>query len=499
MIGRLAAALGRGMGWGSGGLDAGQSERRLKGFVAARQHVNTLVQASGSTVLARARYLARNNGYAANAVQCFASAAVGYGIKPAGALAARQKAWSSWVDRADHEGVSDFYGIQYRAATELFIAGECFALRRIAAGEDGAPELRIQLLPAEMLDQTYTMTADPAAVIRQGIEFDIAGHRVAYHFWREHPGDATEPASGERVRIPARDVIHVFDPAEAGQLRGLPRLTPAIVKLWLLDVYDDAELDRKKTAAMFAAFITRPVTDDGSPLTAVTAARDDPSVGVTGLEPGTMQFLEPGEEMTFSTPADVGGSYEPFQYRTLVQVCAALGLPYAGVTGDVLKANYSNMRAALIEARRRMDRLQHGILVFQLCRTVWRWWTEVDILAGRLAAPGYASDPSRWLQAKWIPPRNDWIDPYKDRQAELLAVRAGFTTLERVIEAEGYDLAETLSDIARVNRTLDELGLVLDSDPRKVNRAGVTQAVPEGSMLPDPVIDDAGGPGQEAA
>ncbi|WP_412842375.1 phage portal protein, partial [Cereibacter sphaeroides] len=40
------------------------------------------------------------------------------------------------------------------------------------------------------------------------------------------------------------------------QLRGVSRFAPAIVKLFLLDQYDDAELDRKKVAAMYAMFIT---------------------------------------------------------------------------------------------------------------------------------------------------------------------------------------------------------------------------------------------------
>jgi capsid protein len=35
-----------------------------------------------------------------------------------------------------------------------------------------------------------------------------------------------------------------------------------MVRLWLLDQYDDAELDRKKVAAMFAGFVTRPGPDD---------------------------------------------------------------------------------------------------------------------------------------------------------------------------------------------------------------------------------------------
>jgi hypothetical protein len=36
-----------------------------------------------------------------------------------------------------------------------------------------------------------------------------------------------------------------------------------------------------------------------------------------------MQLLLPGEDIKFSDPADVGGSYEAFQYRTLLACCSA--------------------------------------------------------------------------------------------------------------------------------------------------------------------------------
>lgn len=509
MLAGLGRATRRLMGWGAGswdggGLDAAQGHRRLKGFVAARQHVNSLVQSSGQTTLARARYLDRNNGYAGNAKQCFVAAAVGAGIKPAWRAGKDQPRkeiqarFKAWTDTADLEGVTDYYGLQARVAGELFVAGEAFVRRVMIAAEDGFPSLCLQVLPSEMLDPTYTTELANGHRVRQGIEFDANGVRAAYHFWKEHPGDSTQTPSGERVRIAASEILHVIDPIEAGQIRGLPRLTAAIVKLWLLDVYDDAELDRKKTAAMYAGFITSQPSPDGAPSAGV-APSDEPGIGIAGLEPGTMQMLEPGEDVKFSAPADVGSSYEPFQYRTLVQICAAAGLPYAGVTGDVLRANYSNMRAALIEAQRRIERLQHGVLIFQLCRPVARWWFEADLLAGCIEAPGYVDDPSSWLDITHIPPRVEWIDPYKDRNAELLAVRAGFLSLPRVIESSGFDTDEVLDEIAACNAKIDALGLVLDSDPRKVSRAGLTQARPGDTALPSPNIDEDRETTQEAA
>ena len=62
--------------------------------------------------------------------------------------------------------------------------------------------------------------------------------------------------------MPAREVLHVYRPIDAGQIRGLPHVAPAMVRLFLLDQYDDAELDRKKTAAMFAGFITKTAPEE---------------------------------------------------------------------------------------------------------------------------------------------------------------------------------------------------------------------------------------------
>ncbi len=62
-------------------------------------------------------------------------------------------------------------------------------------------------------------------------------------------------ASTEIVRVAADSVLHRFRPLRAGQLRRQPCLTQRLIKLYKLDQSHDAELVRKKTAAMFASFV----------------------------------------------------------------------------------------------------------------------------------------------------------------------------------------------------------------------------------------------------
>ena len=506
------------------GLEAGRMGRRLGSWIPSRVHVNTLINQSGPNTLARARYLARNNGYAFSAVECFASNLVGAGIKPswksplpvpeieedgaddAAKAASDQKKsvhelWARWVTEADAEGITNLYGLQKRVARELFIAGEVFVRLRPRYIADGLSiPLQLELLPSEQLPLWLTMPLSNGNWIRQGIEFDRIGRRVAYHFWRVNPGDITlAPKFGERVRVPANQILHVFDPLEAGQIRGLSRLTPAVVTLWMIDLYDDAELERKKIAALFSVFITRPDPDgeffdeEKKKQTAPggAAANDDGAAAVK-LEPGSAHVLLPGEAVTTAAPADSGQSYEPFQYRTLTRVCAALGLPYAGVTGDMVKANYGNQRAAMIEARRRGEAVQKGVIIVQFCLPVFRAFMDYAHIGGALNFDGYADNPRGYLQMDWIPPRWMWIDPLKDRQAEILAVDAGFKARSQVIEEEGGDAAEVDQRIAEDAARAARLGIQLsgtqslrtiigepppDADPN---------ADPEEQLVPDP-------------
>ena len=270
----------------------------------------------------------------------------------------------------------------------MFIAGEVFFRFRPRRPQDGLTvPLQLQMLPSEMLPLNRNEVTPGGNVIRQGIEFDAIGRRVAYHFLRRHPGDMTDPGlAGEIVRIPASEIVHVIDPVDAGQLRGVSRFAAGIVKLFLLDQYDDAELDRKKVAAMHALFITTPAPAE--PLDAAEG-RDENDERTIDLQPGQITMLEPGEEVQTSAPADVGQTYEPFQYRTLLQVSAALGVPYAYLSNDMLKANYSNSRLALLEFRRRIEAYQHAVIVWQLCRQVWARWMDTAVLAGALELPDY--------------------------------------------------------------------------------------------------------------
>ncbi len=424
---------------------------------------------------AKSRDLVRRNAWAAAGIEAFVANAIGTGIKPQSMVqdqATRESIhslWRDWCEEADAAGLTDFYGLQALATRAMLEGGEALVRLRYRRSEDGLPvALQIQVLEAEHLPMTLNRDFPGGNVIRAGIEFDRLGRRVAYHLYRSHPNDGLlAPMSGqggmETVRIDAAELIHLFRPLRPGQIRGEPWLTRALIKLNELDQYDDAELVRKKTAAMFAGFITRMPPEDN--LMGESAA-DANGVTLAGMEPGTLQILEPGEDIKFSAPADVGSSYAEFMRQQFRAVAAAMGITYEMLTGDLTQVNYSSIRAGLLEFRRRCEALQHGVLVHQLCRPIWRAWMDQAVLEGRFTLPGYRDGKREYQAAKWIPQGWSWVDPQKEFNAMKLAIRAGLMSRSEAISGNGYDAEDVDREIAADNQRADALELVFDSDAR---------------------------------
>ncbi len=493
--------------------DGGRNRRRLASWAPTQQTVNSILSSQGALLRARCRDIMRNNPHANAAVDSFAANLIGAGIKPSSLVQGNatlrteiQELWLDWTDECDADGLLDFYGMQTTVARAIFEAGECFVRFRPRYVEDGlSVPLQIQLLESEMCPYHLNQTAPNGNEIMNGIELDFRGKRAAYWFYQTHPGDAAiETANGgQPVRIPASEVLHIYPLKRPGQMRGVPLVTPALVKLFFLDQYDDAELERKKVAAMFAGFISSPAPEDVVPVDGMDDEAPGGNVGLSGLEPGTLQTLLPGEDVKFSEPADVGGSYEAFQYRQLLALFSAMGVPYTLGTGDLKRANYSSLRGAVVEFRRKLEQMQHNVIVQQLCAPIWRRWMNDAVLVGALAMPAdYVEAFRRYQRCKWIPPRYDWVDPLKDRQAEKLAVDAGFKSRSDVIEAEGSDPEENDARIAADKEREKRLGIVFPvkqaatTQPDLVQEADAADAAQD---VADDAADDAADDNSQAA
>lgn len=117
-------------------------------------------------------------------------------------------------------------------------------------------------------------------------------------------------------------------------------------------------------------------------------------------------------------------------------------MPYAALTEDPSKGNFSSQRGIELQHKRRVSQFQHQTLVFQMCRPVWARWIETAALAGSvpgLSVTRLVRERASLVTVKWQPPKWDWVDPLKDLKADELEVKLGFASRSDKIEARGQD------------------------------------------------------------
>lgn len=480
--------------------DAGSTQRRLARWQPPTVSPNQAVLPHLETLRARSRQATRNNGYAKGIIDKLTHNLVGWGMKPMAQADDRalreaiQDAWNEWTAQSDADGLLDFYGQETQAVRGWLEGGEAFIRLRNRRAEDGLRvPLQLQVLEPELVPHTHNVTLPSGNKVRAGIEFNALGQRVAYWFHPSRPGDELEWDTGRMARVPAESVIHLYDPLRAGQVRGTPHLTQALLKLRDLELFDDATLMRQQLSNMFAAFVTSPQRTDLSadldPVTGQPSEDTHLDKPTLSLEPGTFQSLEPGEEITFSDPPDVGGGYKDFMRQQLFAIGAASGVPYEVLTGDMSGLNDRVMRVILHEFRRRLQAWQFQIIGHMLCRRVWRAWLDRGWLSGTLPLPAdYILNPAPYARVSWTPQAWPYLHPVQDIQAQKEAVRNGFTSRSAIVSEQGEDADRIDLMQAEDNARADQLGLRYDSDGRAQASAAPapSDGPPAGESQPNP-------------
>lgn len=413
------------------GIEAGAGGRRWQGaqMLAAPQQATL---AARGPAKARAAALFVNNPIANRIVEVWTSNLVGKG----------------WQVRAQHpdadlrRSLNDAFEALVRPVLVPLVRalvrdGEAF-VQLVVSGSD---ELRLKLLPADQIDPSLHRDLGGGARIVAGVEFDAEEQVVGYHILREAPGSPFGTWD-EAVRVPAVDVLHIFDPLFPGQVRGLTWLAPVLLKLRDRDEASDALLQQLKVAALLTGFITSP---DGS-AAGFEGETEGSQVNVS-LEPGAMRIVPPGYNVVFSNPGNGAVQAVDFFKAQDREIASGVGLTFAMLTGDLGEANYSSERVGLLEFRRRAEMLQRNLIEGGFLRPLWRRWIEVRALAGELPAdPASLAD---LLAVRFVPPGWVWVDPRNDVEADVAAITAGLKSREEVVAARGRDIDELDDERAR--------------------------------------------------
>ena len=441
---------------------------RMRGWVATSSGPNTAIIYSLDELRRKSRDLTRNFSYMNGAYETISSNIVGSGINvlprhdDCDLCSKLQELWNDWQDDCDITGTNNLTGLLSLAVRERWEAGEVFL--RFIPDDRGIVPLKLMLIEAEQckLNENHANTSGKTV---GGVTLDEKGRIVSYTFYKEHPGESLVTKDYlKTTEIPAGEICHYFKQLWAGQVRGVPEAFAALLKSREMLEYDEAELNRKKLAAMMAAFVITPNPDG-----ALNSDPDDEDAGpgeaVAEITSGTITTLAPGEDIRFNPPAESGSSYEPFIQQNLRAIANSVQLTYEEFANDMSKANFSSIRAGL-NITQRKHRQEQNRLIHQMLRRIWQEFVKYAVLSGAVEVDlrEYNDNPEHFHRARFQAPGWPYVNPQQEVAAQKEKVLCGFASRSQIVSENGGDAAEVDAQIALDNERAGKLGLKFSTD-----------------------------------
>ncbi len=441
-------------------FDAASTGKRLSSWAASGASADTEIMPALARLRNRSRELIRNNYLAKKGRRTITNHTIGLGIMPK-PIGESQRAkelmqvWKNWGDSkvCDFNNRLNFYGIQRLVMDTVVESGECLVLRVPKKFEFGKVPLEIMVLEPDFIDSYKNQRLPSGNWVKNGIEFTPLGKVEAYWLYTQHPGEQGVISVIHRntsVRVPANEIIHVFLQERPGQNFGIPWLSAVAVTLKDCSDYEDAQLIRQKIAACFTGFVRDIELSD--------SIKQGKTSLLERIEPGRIEYLGPGKDIVFANPPSTQGYAEYIKVQKQ-NIAAGLGITYESLTADLSQVNFSSARIGQNDMQVNIGNWQYEMIIPLLCDGVWQWFEQACELSGVIPL----GEP---LGATWIPPKRTMVDVISETKAMREQVRAGFKTLSEAISEYGYDPKTHLEEYAKDLKTLDTLGIVLDSDPR---------------------------------
>ncbi len=428
----------------------------------------------------RSRDLVRNDGIAAGIISTMVNNIVGHGIMPQSRVDKEiiglsdeeadsfqkviEREWDKWSPHADTAGRMNFWEIQQMVQSQVLINGEVIIVREMVDDPWRPYSLALNVIEADRLDTPWDLSQNKN--IRRGVELGSRGEPIAYWIRKTHPGDYFYGNrvffSQDFVRFPIRNefgqlnVLHLYWKKRPGQTRGEPFFSPVLLKFKELADYMEAELVGARIAACFSIFITK-MDAYTTAMRSASGTKNDKRL--EAIEPGIIEYLNPGEQVNVANPNRPGSQFDPFVDKILKFIGAGLGLPYELVIKDFSKSNYSSARAAILEARK-LFRCSQSWMSEKLCQPVWELFAEECFLRGTIDAPNFYQYQKEYCRARWIAPGWGYIDPEKEINASTEAIKNNLSTLaDECAAIGGKDWEDVLDQRAREEKRKKDLGL----------------------------------------
>ncbi len=448
---------------------------------------NQLLTANLPNLRAWCRHLERNNPTARAGVEALVALVVGTGIAlepetgdPKADKLIRDQ-WLEYIANCSVNGL-DLYHLQGQGFRDIPTSGELLWRFVVLPERAKAGQIPVAVMPleAEWLDERIHSTngIDANGNMQVGpIIYDPYGRPLSYFIRNPELF-----MNGESEQVPVDQIVHEFEKRRSLQGRGEPWLAPIVETLQQERDLIDAELKSAVNTSAMAMVLTSEFHD-----TLDTTEDGDEVDPAQSIRLGGVARLYPGEKAEAFSHTRPSQQIKPFREMLRGDIAAALRIPFRFLDRDVSRANYSSMRADMLDT----DRLLAPVREWYGHATAGRLYKKVlPYLAIKAGIPVPKKTGYRLL-----PDGQPYVDPEKDARAAQLLISAGLTTWDKEISKRGEDRTKVWTQLKKEHEEAAAMGLTFDLS--STNAPAPASTVGAGAPDAAPAKPDAAAKGNE--
>lgn len=370
-------------------------------------------------------------------------------------------AYAQWSQRADVRGLMSLGQLQRVGIKAAARDGE--ALIRIVRNKSLTHGIGLQLLEADRIADDYNTELSNGNVVRMGVEVNSLLQPVALWLKARHPGDNRQQGNARTDRVGINDVLHVYLPERAEQVRGYTWLHAVLIRMNMLHAYEEAAVVAARVGAAKMGVFQR-AQDAPAALGQLADGKDAAGVPTMSAEPGEFMELPQGWELHNWDPEYPQANFESFLKACFRGVAAGLDVAAHNLTGDMTDVNYSSARIAELAERDAWEVLQQW-WIHSVSMPIYRAWLESALLRADIRFPdsGKALPATRlqkFIDAGRFQPRTwKWVDPAKEITALKEEIALGINSRTAVAASQGREFEDVVDELRQEAELLQAAGL----------------------------------------
>lgn len=356
-----------------------------------------------------------------------------------------EKAWKRWCKKqnCDVTGTQSLNQIIRMAVKRKKIDGGILFVKRYTNA--GFVPFQLQMIEVDELDNSAVQPKNKGNKVAGGIEYNSFNKPVGY-FIRQYDIDGY--SQRDPVWVDAKDVIFYFTKDRPSQLREMSDMAATIPRIRDVNEFMTAVSVKQRIEACLAIFIKKALPTTGIGRNGNAGSADRVSYDGKMLTPGMIKEMNVGDEIQVVNPAGQGADATNFTKLQQRLIGAGQGISYEATSRDMAESTYSSARQGLIE-----DDLTYKDdteLLIEVLDEIYETFIISAVLCGVLSIPKFWSEKERYLEHKWIQEPKPWIDPYKESNANMIALQTGQKTYKQIAAENGREWRAQIDDMAEV-------------------------------------------------